>query len=162
MGGGGTGGNQTMTSAISSKGASGQTFKNPDQIGTAPKINTFTATNHNGTFANCTNLTTINQIYGNNTKMQRLNAEFKNCTKLASIPTNLFANLTGLRYVNQVFKGCTALRLNARFRAQNIENVNQFGLGFRSQGTVRVPLGSKTATTFKGDSTSNCTVVEEA
>ena len=93
--------------------------------------------------------------------MQRLNAEFKNCTKLASIPTNLFANLTGLRYINQVFSGCKALKLSARFKAKNIENVNQFGYGFTSQGTVYVPSGSKTATTFKGDSTSNCTVVEE-
>ena len=160
---GGSGGGGSGRSSYSSQnGSAGNTYKNPDLITTPPLAKTFTATNHNGTFANCTNLTTINQIYGNNTKMKRLNAEFKYCTKLASVPIDLFANLTGLIYVSQVFNGCTALKLNARFRAQNIENVNQFGLGFRSQGTVRVPLGSKTATTFKGDSTSNCTVVEEA
>lgn len=153
--GGGDGGTEDQP------GNAGKPQKNPDIISTPPKTNTFTANNHNGTFANCTNLTTIYQIYGNNTKMQRLNAEFKNCTKLASIPTNLFVNLTGLRYINQVFSGCTALKLSARFKAKNIENVNQFGYGFTSQGTVYVPSGSKTATTFKGDSTSNCTVVEE-
>ena len=155
MDGGGDGGTEDQP------GNAGKPQKNPDIISTPPKTNTFTANNHNGTFANCTNLTTIYQIYGNNTKMQRLNAEFKNCTKLASIPTNLFVNLTGLRYINQVFSGCTALKLSARFKAKNIENVNQFGYGFTSQGTVYVPSGSKTATTFKGDSTSNCTVVEE-
>ena len=160
-GGGAYGGGGGGYSKDNVNGNAGQPFKNPDLISTAPAITTFTANNHNGTFANCTNLTTINQIYGNNTKMQRLNAEFKNCTKLASIPTNLFANLTGLKYVNQVFSGCKALKLSARFKAKNIENVNQFGYGFTSQGTVYVPSGSKTATTFKSDSTSNCTVVEE-
>ena len=160
-GGGGYGGGGGGGGYNGGDGQDGQIFKDPDQITTAPPANTFTDATHNGTFANCTNLTTIYQIYGDNTKMQRLNAEFKNCTKLTSIPTNLFANLTGLRYVNQVFSGCRALKLSARFKAKNIENVNQFGYGFTSQGTVYVPSGSKTATTFKSDSTSNCTVVEE-
>ena len=164
-GGDGGGGDGGAAVGDGQSGSPGQTFKNPDLIGIATKIDTdvdtFTASNHNGTFANCTNLTTVYQIYGNNTKMQRLNAEFKNCTKLAAIPTNLFANLTGLKYITQVFSGCKILALNVRFKAKNIENVKQFGRDFTTQGTVYVPSGSKTATTFKSDSNNKCTVIEE-
>ena len=86
---------------------------------------------------------------------------FDSCIGLTAIPINLFENLTALRSANGFFKGCSKLNPIVRFGSTQISTAANFAAGTKSKGTVYVPTGTTTATTFKADTTANVNVIEE-
>lgn len=86
---------------------------------------------------------------------------FGNCTGLTSVPVNLFKPMDKLQVVTSIFKGCNKLTATVRFSSSQISKADNFASGSAAKGTVYVPSGSTSATTFKGVSSANVNVVEE-
>lgn len=88
---------------------------------------------------------------------------FSGCSRLKSIPENLFSGWTKVKQMQSVFRECSSLRVNCHIKGGEIPSrqAGNFAAGTAAKGTVFVPAGSTTASTFKGDSTTNVNVIEE-
>ena len=86
---------------------------------------------------------------------------FNSCTSLTSVPEGLFANNPNATYFSSCFKYCTALTVRVRISSAKVLSASNFAGHTKAKGTVYVPSGSITASTFKSATGANVTVVEE-
>lgn len=86
---------------------------------------------------------------------------FYGCSKLTTIPVDLFSSMNNLYVVTSIFQNCSRVTPNLRFSARYIKNADNFANGAESRGVVYVPSGSTSATTFKQGYSAYVNVVEE-
>ena len=73
-------------------------------------LSDFTGNSINGMFMNCTYLASIpDDIFANCPNLTELVEVFKGCSNMTSIPSNLFSGLSGLQGVRGLFRDCTYL-----------------------------------------------------
>lgn len=86
---------------------------------------------------------------------------FKSCKKLESVSDYLFDYASKANNFKGCFNNCSLLNYcNVRIVSKDVSDASYFLYGAKSRGTVRVPKGSKTASTFRYASSTNCNVVE--
>ena len=86
---------------------------------------------------------------------------FRYCTSLTSVPEGLFANNPDATSFSYCFRSCSALTVRVRISSAKVSSAIYFARDTKAKGTVYVPSGSKTASTFKSTTNANVTVVEE-
>ncbi len=110
-------------------------------------------------FSQCSNLTTIPAgLFDNNTAVTDFGLCFYNCTNLTAIPAGLFDNNTAVT----TFAGCFYYIVKLKnftliIGSQKVSYCGRFIYG-NSNGTVRVPAGSTTETTFRNANISGLTI----
>ena len=119
-------------------------------------------TNFLDCFANCYNLTSIPAgLFANNPNVTNFSYCFAECSRLTSIPAGLFANNPNVTNFSSCFAYCLALTVRVRISSAKVSKATYFAEDTKAKGTVYVPSGSKTASTFKSTTNANVTVVEE-
>ena len=119
-------------------------------------------TNFSDCFIECTGLTSIPAgLFANNPNVTNFSYCFFNCTGLTSIPEGLFANNPNVTNFSDCFGYCYALTARVRISSAKVSSANHFAGDTKARGTVYVPSGSTTASTFKSTTNANVTVVEE-
>lgn len=106
----------------------------------------------------------INNFYDNNTHTKTVGRVFaKNTGTNITVPSiiNIFKKLDNLVDVSSAFLDCSQFTPVVRFHQRNITNADWFAQGCKGKGTVYVPRGSVTATTFKNSANANVNVIEE-
>ena len=113
-------------------------------------------------FANCYNLTSIPAgLFANNPNVTNFQYCFFNCAGLTSIPAGLFANNPNVTNFSNCFADCLALTVRVRISSAKVSQATYFAGNTKAKGTVYVPSGSTTASTFKSTTDANVAVVEE-
>ena len=79
---------------------------------------------------------------------------------MTGVGTGLLAKLTKLENVFKCFSGCESLVVDFDITATEIIDADDFAWDTVGTGTVRVPAGSTTASTFASASDANVTVIE--
>lgn len=113
-------------------------------------------------FAYCSGLTEIPEgIFDDLTSCKTFDKAFNMCNNLTSIPVDLLKYNTSATSISGLFWYASKLTPIVRVGSTKVTNVSNFAYSAKSKGTVYVPSGSTTATTFKNTSNANVTVVEE-
>lgn len=113
-------------------------------------------------FANCYDLTSIPEgLFANNPNVTNFSDCFMECSRLTPIPAGLFANNPNVTNFSNCFAYCSALTVRVRISSAKVSQATYFAGDTKAKGTVYVPSGSKTASTFKSTTNANVTVVEE-
>ncbi len=121
--------------------------------------NNTAVTDFSSCFNGCSNLTTIPAgLFDNNTAVTDFGLCFYNCTNLTAIPAGLFDNNTAVT----TFAGCFYYIVKLKnftliIGSQKVSYCGRFIYG-NSNGTVRVPAGSTTETTFRNANISGLTI----
>ena len=119
-------------------------------------------TDFSGCFNSCDALTTVPEgLFANNPNVTTFSDCFSGCSALTSVPEGLFANNPNVTTFSYCFNGCFALTVRVRISSAKVLSAAYFANGTKAKGTVYVPSGSKTASTFKSITNANVTVVEE-
>ena len=112
-------------------------------------------------FYNCSDLTTIpDTLFDKCVNTTHMKWTFQKCSSLTGVGTGLLAKLTKLENVFKCFSGCESLVVDFDITATEIIDADDFAWDTVGTGTVRVPAGSTTASTFASASDANVTVIE--
>ncbi len=121
--------------------------------------NNTAVTTFSNCFSLCSNLTTIPAgLFDNNTAVTTFSNCFSSCSNLTTIPAGLFDNNTAVT----TFAGCFYYIVKLKnftliIGSQKVSYCGRFIYG-NSNGTVRVPAGSTTETTFRNANISGLTI----
>ena len=120
------------------------------------------STNFASCFRNCSALTSVPEgLFANNPNVTNFSYCFYYCYALTSIPEGLFANNPNVTNFTNCFRNCYALTVRVRISSAKVSQAAYFARDTKAKGTVYVPSGSTTASTFKSAPNANVTVVEE-
>ncbi len=113
-------------------------------------------------FDSCSALTSVPEgLFANNPDVTSFSYCFNRCSTLTSVPEGLFANNPGVTNFSYCFDSCEALTVRVRISSAKVSLASYFAGSTKAKGTVYVPSGSATASTFKSTTSANVTVVEE-
>ena len=113
-------------------------------------------------FYSCEALTSVPEgLFANNPDATSFSSCFRYCSALTSVPEGLFANNPGVTNFSYCFDSCEALTVRVRISSAKVSLASYFAGSTKAKGTVYVPSGSATASTFKSTTSANVTVVEE-
>ena len=119
-------------------------------------------TNFSDCFMECSRLTSIPAgLFANNPNVTNFSYCFFNSNGITSIPDGLFANNPNVTNFSGCFEYCIRLTVRVRISSAKVSSAAAFAGDTKAKGTVYVPSGSKTASTFKSTTNANVTVVEE-
>ena len=119
-------------------------------------------TNFTNCFYHCSALTSVPEgLFANNPNVTNFSYCFYYCYALTSIPEGLFANNPNVTNFTNCFRNCYALTVRVRISSAKVSQAAYFARDTKAKGTVYVPSGSTTASTFKSAPNANVTVVEE-
>lgn len=116
----------------------------------------------NRCFYGCSSLTSIpSNLFANNPNATNFRECFKSCSSLTSVPEGLFDNNPNVTDFGYCFMNCYSLIVKVHIGSEVVKICDKFAYGTKSKGTVYVPRGSTTATTFKQTTNANVNVIEE-
>ena len=119
-------------------------------------------TSFSSCFYNCYALTSVPEgLFANNPNVTSFSSCFRDCHALTSVPEGLFANNPNVTSFSSCFRDCHALTVRVRISSAKVSQATYFAGDTKAKGTVYVPSGSTTASTFKSAPNANVTVVEE-
>ena len=113
-------------------------------------------------FQGCDALTPVpERLFANNSNVMNFSHCFQSCNLLTSVPERLFANNPNVTDFSSCFYYCKALTVRVRISSAKVSSAKYFAYSTKTKGTVYVPSGSATASTFKSATNANVTVIEE-
>ena len=119
-------------------------------------------TNFSSCFSDCIGLTSVPEgLFANNPNVTDFSRCLNFCIGLTSVPEGLFANNPNVTNFSRCFNFCSGLTVRVRISSAKVSLADNFAINTKAKGTVYVPSGSKTASTFKSTTNANVTVVEE-